>query len=121
MNLTFTTKNVIALTKYYDRNHNTTNHYIVYLCSSFYAIFKLNTTNQKNIMKKTVFIFTVGFLVLSCSKKDTTTQTDITDSLSADTITSETAPVQPDTMIVPATHADSTITTIPADSATKTR
>jgi len=52
MNLTFTTKNVIALTKYYDRNHNTTNHYIVYLYSSFYAIFKLNTTNQKKYYEK---------------------------------------------------------------------
>ncbi|MGO4710926.1 hypothetical protein AB4Y90_17815 [Chryseobacterium sp. 2TAF14] len=59
-------------------------------------------------MKKSVLILALGIIVLSCSKKETETQNNTSDSLTADTMTSGTVPVSPDTM---------TTTTIPDSAA----
>lgn len=74
-------------------------------------------------MKKSALILAFGMIILSCSKKETDTQTNASDSLSADTMTTGTVPMESDTMSMPATPSttDTATTTMPADSATTTR
>ncbi|MCX8524883.1 hypothetical protein OF897_13265 [Chryseobacterium formosus] len=67
-------------------------------------------------MKKSALILALGILVLSCSKKETQIQTNTSDSLSADTMTSATVPQ--DTMSV-STITDSS--SMPKDSTSTTR
>lgn len=72
-------------------------------------------------MKKATLILALGVLVMSCSKKETDNQVNTSDSLSADTMTSGTVPIEPDTMMAPTTPTDSSSTAMPRDSANTTR
>lgn len=68
-------------------------------------------------MKKSVLILALAFAAFSCSKKETDTQVDSTDTISADTMTMP--PVEPDTMSMPS--ATDTVSTMPSDTANTNR
>jgi len=73
-------------------------------------------------MKKAILILALGSLVLSCSKKDTQTQDNSSDSLSiADTMSMGTMPEQADTMTMPADPADTSMRNNASDSVQTTR